>query len=135
MRAQLLQFVFGSVVLWVVAAAVAYPLAGMTALLDTALACALCLLPLVGTMLWCGWALAGAPEQQLLAILGGTGVRLLVVIAGGIGLFQTIEGLHRPAFLLWLVVFYLATLTLEVVVVVRRQNALAGSPRPLKPEQ
>jgi hypothetical protein len=119
---QLVPLLVGSLAIWLLLAIPAWLLAGDTGLLDTAIASGLCLVPMTATMLWCQWAFSNAPEQQLLAVLGGTSVRLVVVIAGGIALNRTVEALHRPAFLLWVVVFYLATLTLEIVLVVRRQT-------------
>ncbi len=119
---QLVPLLLGSLGIWLLLAFPAWLLIGDVALLDTVVACGLCLAPMMATMLWCHWSLGGAPEQQLLAVLGGTSVRLVIVIAGGIGLNRSVEALHRPAFLLWVVVFYLATLTLEIVLVVRRQT-------------
>ncbi len=131
MRRQLGLLLFSTLLLWLLLGGGAALVAGPSALLETAVACALCLVPMVATLLWCHWALSGAPEQQLLAVLGGTGVRLLIAIVGGIVLHRTVEALHRPAFLLWVIVFYLATLTLEIVAVVRRHNALADErPQP-----
>jgi hypothetical protein len=125
MMRQLAQLWAGSLALWMVLASGGWLVAGTTGVIDTAVACGLCLVPMTLTMLWCHHAFRGAAEQQLMAVLGGTGVRLLVVIAGGIALYHSVAELHRPAFLLWVVVFYLGTLTLEIVLVVRRQNALA----------
>jgi hypothetical protein len=122
---QLVPLLVGSLAIWLLLAIPAWLLIGEVALLDTALACGLCFVPMTLTMLWCHWSFGGAPEQQLMAVLGGTSVRLVVVIAGGIALNRTVEALNRPAFLLWVVVFYLATLTLEIVLVVRRQTNVA----------
>jgi hypothetical protein len=122
---QLVHLLTGSLAIWLACAIPAWLLAGGVALLDTALACALCLIPMAATLMWCQWAFGGSPEQQLAAVMGGTGLRMVAVSAGSIGLFFGVEALHRPAFLIWVVVFYLATLTLEVVLIVRRQNALA----------
>jgi hypothetical protein len=130
MRAPLAQLLFGSLALWLLLAVPAWLLAGEQTLLDTAVACGLCLVPMTATLLWCQWAFAHAPEQQLLSVLGGTSIRLFVAIAGGIGLFHAVPALHRPAFLLWVIVFYLATLALEIVVVIRRHKALAGDAAP-----
>jgi hypothetical protein len=127
MMRQLGQLWAGSIAMWLLLAGPAWLLAAQAGLLDTAVACLLCLMPMTATMLWVHWSFDGAPEQQLMAVLGGTGVRLLAVIAGGIGLFHAAPALHRPAFLLWVVVFYLGTLTLEIVLVVRRQNVLADA--------
>jgi hypothetical protein len=118
----------GSLLLWLIAALPASAFLGATALLDASVACGLCLVPMTATMLWCHWAFGGSPEQQLAAVMGGTSVRMLVVAGGGIGLYFAVEALARPAFLVWVVAFYLVTLALEVVLVVRRQNALIAQP-------
>jgi hypothetical protein len=123
MTRQLAQLLTGSLALWAVLAAPAWYFGGGRALLETVVACGLCLVPMTLTMIWCHQAFRTSPEQQLLAVLGGTGARLVIVIAGGIGLYHAVELLHRPAFLLWVIVFYLTTLTLEMVLIVRRQNA------------
>jgi hypothetical protein len=118
-----------SLALWLLLAGPAWLLAGTSALVDTAVALGLCLAPMTATLLWCHWAFGNAPEQQLLAVMGGTTLRLLVAAGGGIALFHGFEALHRPAFLIWVIVFYLATLTLEVIVVVRDQNLRAQQPQ------
>jgi hypothetical protein len=127
MMRELVKLWAGSGAVWLVLAVPAWLLTGPQALLDTAAACGLCLVPMSLTMAWAHWAFGTSPEQQLAAVMGGTGVRLLVTVAGSIGLYFAVEALQRPAFLIWVVVFYLATLALEVVLVVRRQNALADA--------
>ena len=124
MTRQLVQLVAGTLGIWLAFALPAWLLGGDQALLETAAASALCFAPMAATLLWAHWAFAGSPEQQLAAALGGTGVRLVIAVGGGIALNHAVETLARPAFLLWVVVFYLATLTLEIVLVVRRQTAL-----------
>lgn len=131
---QLVYLLTGSLGLWLLLGLPAWLLSGDTALLDSAVACGLCLVPMTATMLWCNWAFAGKPEDQVLAALGGTSVRLVIVALGGILLFKAVEALHRPAFLIWVVVFYLATLTLEIALVVRRQAVLAPAPNNPRPE-
>jgi hypothetical protein len=129
MTRQLAQLLTGSLILWAVLAAPAWYFGGGRALLETLVACALCLVPMTLTMIWCHRAFRTSPEQQLAAALGGTGLRMLFVIGAGIALYHNVEELNRAAFLLWVVAFYLCTLTLEVVLIVRRQNAaLARAP-------
>ena len=96
---------------------------GDRAVLETAVAAVLCLIPMALTMAWSAWAQAGSPETQLAAVLGGTALRMLLIVAIALALFKTVEELSRPDFLIWVVVFYLATLTLEIVLLVRRQAA------------
>jgi hypothetical protein len=112
--------VLGTLGLWLAAAAPARRLGGDLALLQSAVAALVCLVPAAVTLLWSGRALGGPPEQQLLAVLGGTGLRLFAVLVAGVGLFLSVPALGHAAFLIWLVVFYLITLTLEVVLLVRR---------------
>jgi hypothetical protein len=128
MMRQLAILWIGCLGLWVLLGGSAWLLLGDIALLDASVACALCIVPMTATLVWCEWAFGAerrirAPEQQLLAMLGGTGVRMFVVLVGGIVLFHAVNELHRPAFLLWVVVFYLTTLTLEVALMIRRQEA------------
>jgi hypothetical protein len=123
MTRQLAQLLTGSVAFWAVLAAPAWYFGGGRALLETVVACALCLVPMTLTMIWCHRAFGASPEQLLAAALGGTGLRMLFVIGCGIGLYHAFEELNRAAFLLWVVVFYLGTLMLEVVLIVQRQNA------------
>ena len=125
MTRQIVQLVAGTLGLWAGLAAVAWLLAGDVALLHTAVACALCLLPNVATMLWCHYAFGGSPEQQLGAVMGGTGIRLVIAVGGGIALSRSVAVFAAPSFLIWVIVFYLATLALEIVLVVRRQTARA----------
>jgi hypothetical protein len=123
-----------SLLFWLLIAGPAWLLAGPGVLLDTGVALALCLVPMTATLLWSRYAFAAAPEQQVLAVLGGTSLRLFVAAGGGIALYLNVEALARPAFLFWVIVFYLATLTLEVMVVVRGQ-ALVAQQRPHQPQQ
>src|SRR5439155_55285 len=46
----------------------------------------LCLVPTSLTLLWGSYALRQAPEQQLAAVLGGTGVRVFTVLLAGFAL-------------------------------------------------
>jgi hypothetical protein len=128
MMRQLGQLWAGCAALWLVLAMAAFLLSQSQWCIDGAVAAGLCLLPMSATLLWCHLAFASAPDRQLAAVLGGGSVRMIVVLGGSIGLFFAVEELHRPAFLIWVVVFYLATLALEVVLIVRWQNAVAAAP-------
>ncbi len=90
---------------------------------------------MLATLLWCQRTFTSSPEQQLLAVLGGTGLRLVVVLAGGIALYHQVEALNRPAFLIWVVVFYLATLTLEIMLVAQRLTQPSSRPTSRPPQR
>jgi hypothetical protein len=115
--------IVGSLLAW---AALTYPArlwGGETALVYSTVAVALCLVPTAATMLWAGWAFRQSPEQQLAMLLGGTGVRMGVVLGAGLVLTSFVPLFGQPSFWLWLLAFYLITLTLEVVLVVRGRPA------------
>jgi len=117
----------GSLTFWLVVAYPAWLLGGEAAVVFSAVAGLLCLVPTAATLLWCLWASREAPEQRLLAVMGGTGVRLVVVLGAGMALFHALPYFHYPTFWIWVIVFYLFTLTLEVGLILTRPSAMDGS--------
>ena len=117
---RLVILVCGSLGFWVLAAALAYLVweDHRDLLLGySATAFLLCLLPAVATMLWAHWALNQSPEHQLATILGGTGVRMFFVLGVGLLLTSQVAYFQRQGFWMWLLVFYLVILTLEMILV------------------
>ena len=45
----------------------------------------LCLPPMAVSLVWAAWAQTKSPQEQLIAVMGGTGVRILFVLAGAAG--------------------------------------------------
>ena len=118
--------VLGSLLFWLAILFPARQLGGDQAIVLSAVALALCLAPAAATM---AWALrAGSnPESQLLMILGGTGVRMGIVLGGGMLLTRLFPADFPGAFWIWLVVFYLFTLGLEMTLLVRGQKLDQGA--------
>jgi hypothetical protein len=87
----------------------------------------LCLAPTVLTLVWTRRVRAGQPEQQLLAVMGGTTVRMAFVLAVGLLLFLSIDKFHYQRFWIIIVIYYLFTLALEMVLIVR---GAAGQAQP-----
>jgi hypothetical protein len=120
-------FVAGSAAVWLVTLALAWLLwrdhrdslvqCSVTALV-------LCLVPTALTFLWSSWGLKQTADQQLVAVLGGTGVRMFFVLGLGLLLANTVDFLHahQIKFWLWVLVFYMTTLALEMVLIVRSQT-------------
>ena len=117
--------------LWVVLflpAYVLWPDNRETHLICSLTAGVLCILPTTLAMAWAFWGVKQNPQQQLLAVLGSTGIRMFFVLGFGLLLANTIQLFidYPKTFWFWILIFYLATLTLEVaVVVVAQQKQLA----------
>lgn len=125
----LLGLVGGTLAFWALvslAARLLWP-GGPTLLWSTA-AALLCLVPAALTLAWARWAYEDKPEGQLLAVFGGTALRMAVVMAAGLALFYGVEGFGHQRFWLFVVVYYLFTLALELLLVVR--GAAPGPARP-----
>jgi hypothetical protein len=113
----------GTVALWAVLVYPASRLLGSEALIHSLAAMLLCLIPAVATMAFALRAFQRSSEEQLLAVLGGTGLRMAVVLGLGFLAFTFVPELHADAFWIWLIVFYLATLGLEMTLLVRGMSA------------
>jgi hypothetical protein len=97
---------------------------GNLAALEGVVALLICAVPSGLTLLWSGWAMQGRPEQQLVAVLGGTGLRLLVVSLLGLALSQRVEWLQEDGhFWTWVLAYYLFTLALETALTLQLRPA------------
>jgi hypothetical protein len=120
-------FVGGVLAIWLVLLYPAYRLGGEAAILFTTVAFFLCLAPTVLTLLWTRWAAAQSPEQQLVAVLGGTGVRMGLVLTVGLALYRWSPTFSHVQFLFWLLIFYLLTLALEITLLIAGERAAQKS--------
>lgn len=124
-------FVGGSITLWVLLAIPARRLWGDEAALQGAAAMLLCLVPAVLTFLWGAHSARQSADQQLIAMLGGTGIRMFVVLGGALLLTQFVPYFQgQNGFWAWLLLFYLITLAFEVVLLVTVRNAAEASGSP-----
>ena len=114
MRRSLSYLVGGTVLFWFLTVVPARILWGDSAVLFSGVAALLCLLPSALTLFWSHQSFRGLPEQQLLAVLGGMGVRMVFVTAVGMALFFLHPAFYHMRFWLWVIAFYLVTLTLEM---------------------
>jgi hypothetical protein len=117
--------------LWAAAAYPAWLLGGEQTLVYSAVAVALCLTPTALTLLWAEWSSLQSPEQQLTMVLGGTGVRMGFVLGVGLLLYTQLPYFQQQSFWLCLLIFYLFTLALEMVLVVRSRVAVEQRPEPI----
>ena len=108
---------------WVVLGLPARGLAGDEQLVFAGVAVTLSLVPGILTMLWAGWAHSQNPQMEALAVLGGTGIRMFGVLLVALAMFQGTELFRKPSFLLWVAGAYVFLLAVEVVLLVRSQQA------------
>jgi hypothetical protein len=115
----LLWLVGGTVAFWALVTVLTLQLWGESSVLFSTTAALMCLVPTALTLAWTRWAYKAQPEQQLLAVFGGTAVRMVMVIAVGMVLFLNVKEFEYQRFWLFIIVFYLFTLALEMVLIVR----------------
>jgi hypothetical protein len=134
-RQRLLTLILGTLGFWVLAAIPAKHLGGGDlALIHSATAMLLCLVPGVLTLVWVSWTTSKNSQQLVLVALGSTGVRLFGVLLAGFLLLRMVPLFQEQAgFLIWLLVFYLFTLTLEMVLLLKaaREPARSGESAPV----
>jgi hypothetical protein len=108
----------GTIGLWFLVAVPVRAFGGSNVYIISGIAALLCLAPSMATLLWAGWAFSKSPDQQLVMVLGGTAVRLFFVLAGAVVLLNFVPFLQgKESFWLWLLFFYLTTLSLEMVLI------------------
>jgi hypothetical protein len=105
-----------SLALWLLLALPARMLGGGdAAMIFSGTALLLCLVPAVGTLVWALWGLQRNPEQQLIIILGGTGLRMFFVLCVALLISQFVPYYQQQiSFWIWLLVLYMSTLALEM---------------------
>jgi hypothetical protein len=112
--------------LWLVLLAPAWWWYGELALIQSGVALALSLVPAVATLIWADRVWKNSPEMQLLAALGGSGVRMAIVLGVGACLYFQYPETFSAAFLVWLLIFYLVFLALEMTLLLRPGKSLPG---------
>jgi hypothetical protein len=117
MTGRLLLLTGGCAALWVVLAVPARHFGGGDdALFYSGTAALLCgvamLVSTAGTL----WLRRKDPRLMALAVLGATGVRMIAVLGSALALAEAVPFYRGQAFWLWLAVFYLGTLALDVSV-------------------
>jgi hypothetical protein len=77
------------------------------------------------TLIWASQVRQPGPQQTMLIVFGSTGIRMVSVLAGGLLLATLDPYFQQTAFWLWLAVFYLFMLALEVALL-RSQEPLSS---------
>jgi hypothetical protein len=110
--------VAGVLAMWCLLAMPAKYLWGEAAVVYTAVAAGVCLVPTAVTLI-CGIRVnRTSPELLLVTVLGATGLRMAAVLGVGLVLYLNLPYFHATAFWISLLIFYLATLALETTLLV-----------------
>jgi hypothetical protein len=134
---RLTNLVLCSLAFWVVAGGAAYFVQGRdpAVLLYSGAAWLLCLLPGLATLAWASWSERGAPDQLVVAGLGGVGVRMFFVAGVGMVLHGRVPYFQQGdywAYWGWILAFYLFLQAAELVILFsgRKQSAAAPASSP-----
>jgi F0F1-type ATP synthase assembly protein I len=112
----------GSLAFWVLLAVPARLIWGDQVAVEGGVACLICTLPALATSMWIFRTRNQRPAQQMAAILGGTGLRMFGVLFVALALYFLVPWLQDVAFWIWLLVFYMFTLALEMTLVLKNQS-------------
>lgn len=107
--------------LWLILAGPAYALGGAAGLEGLTYSALLCLIP--GCLVFSLASLDVLAGMQAQLVLVGSLVRMLFVLMGTLALRTMRPELGLREFLIWLVVFYSATLLLETLLVLKKRPA------------
>ena len=114
MSRALLVLVIASLCCWACLALPAALVLGPDTLAFSAVALALCLGPAALTLAL-GWNMERQnAAYQLGIVLGGTGLRMFSVLAAAAAVYLLVPYFHQLQFWIWIIVFYLLTLALEM---------------------
>jgi hypothetical protein len=123
----LLQFVAGALLFGAMALGIGYAVWPEDVLLQGVVAFGLAFVPAALTVAWVVYSFRAAPDMQLIAALGGSGIRMMIALGGGFLLTSARPQLFEQPFWIWLVLFYLSLLGFEIALLVRQQPKLNGS--------
>jgi hypothetical protein len=126
---KLVVFVLGSLAFGAFSLGAGYAIWDVDVLIQGGAAFALAFIPGVLTFAWVVFSSRSAPEMQLLASLGSTGVRMAIALGGGYLLTAMQPQRFDMPFWTWLILFYLGLLAFEITLLVRQQPKLDGTPQ------
>jgi hypothetical protein len=122
---RLLLLVGGALAFWLLVGLPARILGGGDeALVFSGTAVLLCLPPMAATLIWAGLVQDKSAYDQMIMVLGGTGLRIGFVLAGALIVYFTIPYFQgQVAFWIWVLVVYLAALALDVLLMIAGRPA------------
>lgn len=129
MRQRLAGLIVVTLLIWAAVAWLCQRFWGESAVIQSTAAMLLCLVPAVGTLAWALAMRRRSGGEQMLAMLCGVGLRMFLVLGLGLAAFFWLPDLRSTAFWIWLLVFYLTTLALEMVLMLLPEPAANSADR------
>jgi hypothetical protein len=123
----LVLFITGAILFGALSLAAGYALWDVEALVQGGAAFALAFVPAAGTLAWVLYTYRTTPQLQLMASLGGSGLRMAIALGGGLLLTSEQPQMFHSPFWGWLAWFYLVLLAFEITVLVRQLPKLNGA--------
>lgn len=114
MSGPLTRFLLCSLSIWAILTLPAIWIGGNQSLIDSATAQLLCLIPSAATLAWSQRSFRGSSWNQLRAMLVGSAVRMFTVLTCVLILGLTVRFFQHAGFFVWVIVFYLITLAIEI---------------------
>ena len=114
------------VLLWLLAALPARWIWGESVFLQSIFALVLCALPAAVSLAWANAGMQRSPEMLMFQVLGGTGLRMAFVLGVGLALYLGLPQHFSEVFWVWVLLFYMFSLFVEVSLVVRAKKTAAS---------
>lgn len=122
-------FISGALAFGMLSLGIGYAAWDQEALIQGGAAFGLTFVPAALTLAWVVFSYRTTPDMQLLASLGGSGVRMAVALGGGMMLTNAQPASFDSPFWCWLVLFYLVLLGYEITLLVRGQPKVDRPPQ------
>jgi len=87
-----------------------------------------CAVPAAASLAWANAGIQRSPEMLMFQVLGGTGLRMVFVLGVGLALYLGLPEHFSEVFWVWVLVFYMFSLFVEVLLVVRAKRLAASRP-------
>jgi hypothetical protein len=126
-------FVAGAIFFSAAALGAGYLFWGIESVVQGSASLALTFPPALATLGWLLYSFRAAPEMQMLASLGGSGLRMAIALGGGLFVTSVWPQYFALLFWCWLSFFYLGFLGFEMFLLLRQpddKNGARGSSAP-----
>lgn len=126
MNCRVKAFVFGALAFWAIVALPARLLGGTSAFVYSLVALGMCAAPTAALLYGIGHFRQRSPVDGLFLYLGGSGLRMGLVLGVALTLYLACPYFQGISFWIWLLVFYLYVLALEICLILIGRRRFTG---------